>query len=77
MTSPGPRVLPEDEAVAWVLAALRDGRSRTTREIDELARSQGVSCPDGTARFLARLQRKGLVRGELDVAAKGWRWWVA
>ena len=75
MSAAAPRVLPEDEAVRWVLALLADGQPRTTRAIDEAARSQGVSCPDGTARFLARLQRKGLVQGRLDVAAKGWLWW--
>ena len=69
-------MLPEEEAVAWVLEALRDGAPRATRELDELARSQGVSCPDGTARFLARLHRRGVVAGELDVAAKAWRWWL-
>jgi hypothetical protein len=68
------RVLPEEEAVRWVLALRADGKPRTTREVDEAARAQGLSCPDGTPRFLARLQRKGLVQGELDVAAKSWVW---
>lgn len=70
------RVLPEEEAVSWVLALLRDGAPRTTREVDEAARSQGVSCPDGTARFLARMHRKGLLEGRLDVARKTWVWWL-
>ncbi|HEV8359774.1 MAG TPA: hypothetical protein VGR28_04880 [Candidatus Thermoplasmatota archaeon] len=70
------RVLGEDEAVAWVLALLRDGHARTTREVDEAARSQGVSCPDGTPRFLARLHRRGLLEGRLDVAQKAWVWWL-
>jgi hypothetical protein len=70
------RVLREDEAVAWVLALLRDGKPRTTRQIDEAARSQGVSCPDGTARFLARLSRSGKVAGRLDVDARSWMWWL-
>jgi hypothetical protein len=70
------RVLPEDEATAWVLALLADGQPRSTRAIDEAARAQGVSCPDGTARFLARLQRRGDVMGRLDLAAKGWLWWL-
>jgi hypothetical protein len=69
-------VLPEEEAVRWVLAMLADGKPRSTREVDEAARSQGVSCPDGTARFLARLERKGLVQGRLDVARRSWLWWV-
>ena len=70
-------MLPEDEAVAWVLAALADGEERTTREVDEAARAQGVSCPDGTARFLARLHRRGVVHGRLDVGARSWVWWVS
>jgi hypothetical protein len=70
------RVLSEEEAVRWVLALLQDGAARTTREVDETARSQGVSCPDGTARFLARLHRQGLIEGRLDVAEKTWRWWL-
>lgn len=69
------RVLPEEEAVRWVLALLADGRARTTREVDEAARGQGVSCPDGTARFLARLHRRGLVEGRLEVAQRAWLWW--
>lgn len=71
-----PRVLPEDEAAAWVLALLADGQPRATRTIDEAARAQGVSCPDGTARFLARMQRRGLVEGRLDVASRAWVWWA-
>ena len=70
------RVLAEEEAVAWVQALLADGRPRTTRDIDEAARSQGLSCPDGTPRFLARLQRRGLVEGRLDVARRAWLWWL-
>lgn len=70
------RVLPEEDAVRWVLALLADGKERTTREVDEAARSQGVGCPDGTARFLARMQRRGLVEGRLEVARRTWVWWL-
>ncbi|MCA1814773.1 MAG: hypothetical protein LC624_12650 [Halobacteriales archaeon] len=70
-----PRVLPEEEAQAWVRRALAAG-PRTTRDLDEQARGEGVTCPDGTARFLARLHRRGIVAGELAVAERTWRWWL-
>jgi hypothetical protein len=75
MTRAAPRLLPEEDAAAWVLARLRGG-ARTTRELDEQARAERVSCPDGTARFLARLHRRGLVEGRLDVPRRTWVWWL-
>lgn len=71
------RVMSEAEASAFILALLKDGRRRTTQQVEAATNALGVQCPDSPARFLMKLQLKGLIEGQLDPAARGWVWWAA
>ncbi len=70
------RVLGREEAQAFVLELLGNGRQWTTRELDAMAHAEGVQCPDSTVRFLSRLRRQGLIEGRMSVRHKSWLWWV-
>lgn len=65
-----------EEARAFVLDLLRDGRELTTRQVDEAANRHGKKCPDSTVKFLARLRLDGTVNGRLDPATGTWVWWT-
>jgi hypothetical protein len=71
------RVMSEAEASAFILRLLRDGARRTTEQVEQATNTGGVQCPDSPARFLMKLQLKGLIEGELDPALRGWVWWAA
>lgn len=71
------RVMSEAEASAFILRLLGDGARRTTQEVEAATNAGGVQCPDSPARFLMKLQLKGLIEGQLDPSARGWVWWAA
>ena len=47
-----------------------------TSDIQTKVQEHDMSCPDGPVRFLNILRQKGVIQGEVSVAAKGWVWWV-
>ena len=65
-----------EETERYILELLRHHGPLTTREITEINRERGNTCPDGAARTLARLRHRGKVQGELSREAKGWVWSV-
>ena len=48
----------------------------TTIELDIFLGERGVHCPDGLARTLNIMRRKGLIKGEVSIECGGWVWWV-
>ncbi len=70
------RALGKEEAEAFIVGLLGNGRQWTTREIDAMALAQGVQCPDSTVRFLSRLRRRGRIEGQMSVQHKSWLWWL-
>lgn len=73
---PGPRrVMSPEEAEAFVLGFLDDGRKHTTTEVDVASASSGRRCPDATVRFLAKLRLQGKIHGELSMEHRTWLWW--
>jgi uncharacterized membrane-anchored protein len=58
-----------------IIESLR-GRRLTTLELDRLMGEKGIQCPDGLARTLNVMRRKGLIRGEVSTERGGWVWWV-
>lgn len=69
------RVMSEAEASVFILRLLKDGARRTTQEVEAATNALAVQCPDSPARFLMKLQLKGLIEGQLDASARGWVWW--
>ncbi len=69
------RVMSEEEASGFILRFLGDGRRHSTAEVETATSSGGVQCPDSPAKFLMKMQLRGLIEGELDPAARGWVWW--
>jgi hypothetical protein len=69
------RVMTADEAEAFVLGLLGDGRKRTTAQIDAATARAGRRCPDATVRFLAKLRLRGKIHGELSLEHRSWLWW--
>lgn len=70
------RVMGEAEATEFILRFLSDGARRSTQEVEGATTQKGVQCPDSPARFLMKLQLRGLIEGELDARARGWVWWM-
>jgi len=70
------RVMSEGEANAFILTFLADGRRRSTLEVETATNASGVQCPDSPAKFLMKMQLRGLIDGELDPKARGWVWWA-
>ena len=70
------RALDEDAALAFVHALLDNGRRWSTREIDAMARAEGISLPGSTLRCLTRLRRTGAIAGDLDLPRRLWMWWL-
>jgi hypothetical protein len=70
------RVMGEAEANAFILEFLADGRRRSTLEVEAATNAGGVQCPDSPAKFLMKMQLRGLIEGELDAKARGWVWWL-
>lgn len=74
----GPSTVPMDEqtAEAFVIDLLRSRGAMTTMQVEEFARDEGRRCPDQTVIFLAKMRRKGLIKGEASLERRGWVWWV-
>ena len=70
------RVMSEGGANAFILKFLADGRRRSTLEVESATNAGGVQCPDSPAKFLMKMQLRGLIDGELDPKARGWVWWA-
>lgn len=70
------RLMSHEEARAFVLGLLGDGKPRKTQEVDAAANERGKKCPDSTVKFLARLRLEGVVEGRLDPATGTWLWWA-
>jgi hypothetical protein len=70
------RVMSEGEANAFILKFLGDGRRHSTVEVEGATSAGGVQCPDSPAKFLMKMQLRGLIEGELDPKARGWVWWA-
>lgn len=70
------RVMSEGEANAFILTFLADGKRRSTGEVETATNGAGVQCPDSPAKFLVKMQLRGLIDGELDPKARGWVWWA-
>ncbi len=62
------------EAEKYILSLLRANGPMTTTEIEELANRERRRCPDQTVLFLAKLEQKGIVQGEVSIERKGWIW---
>ncbi len=71
------RVMSEAEASAFILRLLKDGTRRTTQQVEAATNADAVQCPDSPARFLMKLQLKGLIEGQLDPTLRGWVWWAS
>jgi len=64
------------EAEAFVVSLLEDKGPLSTMEIEKLARTEHKHCPDQTVIFLAKMRKKGLIKGEASLERRGWVWWV-
>lgn len=69
-------VMGEAEAEGYVLQLLREKGPMTTMQIEKLARDQHRKCPDQTVIFLAKMRKKGLIKGEASLERRGWLWWA-
>lgn len=70
------RVMSEGEANAFILKFLADGKRRSTAEVEAATSGEGVQCPDSPAKFLMKMQLRGLIDGVLDPKARGYVWWT-
>ena len=70
------RVMTEGEASAFILKFLAGGRRRSTAEVEAATSGEGVQCPDSPAKFLMKMQLRGLIEGQLDPKARGYVWWI-
>lgn len=69
-------VLDERSAEEFVLKLLRERGPMSTMEIEKSARREHKKCPDQTVLFLAKMKKKGLIKGEASIQKRGWLWWV-
>jgi hypothetical protein len=69
------RIMSEGEASSFILRFLSDGKRHSTLEVEGATTAQGVQCPDSPAKFLMKMQMRGIIGGELDAKARGWVWW--
>ena len=65
------------EAEDYVLILLKDRGPLTTREIEQLASSDGKRCPDQIVVFLTKMRGKGLIVGDVSIERRGWIWRAA
>jgi len=65
-----------DDVVELIWKALGDDKVTTGEASDRLDHIFGYRCPDDLAKTLSKLRKTGLVRGEIDMEAGGWLWWV-
>jgi repressor of nif and glnA expression len=61
----------EDEKI---LEILREKGEMSTSELEQEFNRRGEDCPDGAVRTLMRLKTKGLIKGRMEPAKKGWVW---
>ena len=61
----------EDEKI---LIILKQKGELSTSELEQEFSRRGENCPDGAVRTLMRLKTKGLIKGRMDPAKKGWVW---
>ena len=76
MKDDAPLTMSGAEAEEFVLSLLRERGPLTTMQIEKLARKEHKRCPDQTVIFLAKMRRRGLIKGEASVEKRGWLWWV-
>jgi len=62
------------EAEAFVLSLLKSEGPLTTGQIELKAKGDSKRCPDQTVVFLAKMRRKGIIRGEVSYDRGGWLW---
>ena len=68
---------PRHEFLLKLLQEFFEDQRLSTAEIEErLEDNFGYRCPDELAKSLARLRRKGLIKGEPDRERGGWIWWM-
>ena len=65
-----------EEAAALVLGLLADGRAWSTREVEAMARADGLRLPGSALRFLSTMRREGRVEGRMSVRHRTWLWSV-
>lgn len=66
----------ESEAEEHIINILRSHGPLTTKELEDMTKSTGKQCPDGTLQFLNKLRFTGKVKGEVSIEKRGWIWWV-
>jgi len=71
-----PVVMGASDAEKFVIDLLRTEGSLTTMQIEIAARKDNKRCPDQTVLFLAKMRRKGLIRGEASLERRGYVWWL-
>ncbi|MFW3147268.1 MAG: hypothetical protein ACMUIE_10720 [Thermoplasmatota archaeon] len=57
-----------------IVEILRERGELSTSELEREFTSRGEDCPDGAVRTLMRLKTKGVIKGRMDPAKKGWVW---
>ena len=57
-----------------ILKILEEKGELSTSELEQEFNRRGEDCPDGAVRTLMRLKTKGLIKGRMDPAKKGWVW---
>lgn len=70
------RTMTSEEAEEHILEVLRKHGPLTTKALEEITRSEGRQCPDGTLQFLTKLRFNGKIKGEVSIEQRGWVWWV-
>ena len=57
-----------------IIEILKEKGEMSTSELEQEFNRRGEDCPDGAVRTLMRLKTKGLIKGRMDPAKKGWVW---
>ncbi len=70
------RELDEEQARAFVRTLL-GARPMATLEVEAMAEAEGYRLPGGTARFLSRLRKEGLIVSRMSDDMRSWRWSMA
>ncbi|MEM2109089.1 MAG: hypothetical protein QW327_01170 [Candidatus Odinarchaeota archaeon] len=67
----------DDLIIMKIIELLKNaGRPLTTTQIEAEINRMGLKCPDSPARYLNQLRLKGVIKGELSIAAKSWVWFL-
>ena len=67
-------VMTDKEAEDFVIMLISEHGPQSTMEIERLAKKADRRCPDQTVMFLAKMKKKGLIKGEVSLEKKGWLW---